>query len=103
MAVEQLIALVEIFFACFLFGSLFVPVKRYNPGDGLFFWSFCNDTFFVELGISIKNIFSGLFAQFLMCLAIFFVGFGCFVYNEFEGFYPLAMLGGASWCLGRNF
>lgn len=37
MAVEQLVALIEVFFACFLLGSLYVPVKRFNPGDGKFF------------------------------------------------------------------
>ncbi|KAI6174571.1 hypothetical protein M3Y97_01005300 [Aphelenchoides bicaudatus] len=76
MAVEQLLSLAEIFFACFLFGSLFVPIKRFNPGDGLF-------------------------AQFLMCLTIFFVGLVAFAWDNFEHFYPLAMLGGASWCLGN--
>jgi hypothetical protein len=36
-----------------------------------------------------------------MCLAIFFVGLGTFAYNDFNGFYPLAMLGGACWSLGN--
>lgn len=30
----NLISLIQVFFACFLFGSLFVPIKRYGAGDG---------------------------------------------------------------------
>lgn len=38
-----------------------------------------------------------------MCLAIFLIGFGAFAWDNFAHFYPLAMLGGVSWCLGRYF
>jgi hypothetical protein len=34
MAVDQIFALLEVFAACFLFGSVYVPMKRFNLGDG---------------------------------------------------------------------
>ncbi|CAI2300749.1 unnamed protein product [Caenorhabditis sp. 36 PRJEB53466] len=58
------------------FGSMFVPIKSYDTRDGIF-------------------------AQWMMSIAILLVGFAVFVATEFPGFYPLAMLGGASWCLGN--
>ncbi|CAD5213836.1 unnamed protein product [Bursaphelenchus xylophilus] len=76
MAHQMLIALFMCFICSALFGSMFVPMKRYNPGDGLF-------------------------AQWLMCSAIWFVGFGVFLYTGYQDFYPFAMLGGFSWCLGN--
>lgn len=58
------------------FGSMFVPIKSYDSRDGIF-------------------------AQWMMSIAILLVGFVVFVYTGFSGFYPLAMLGGASWCIGN--
>ncbi|PIC52408.1 hypothetical protein B9Z55_002527 [Caenorhabditis nigoni] len=58
------------------FGSMFVPVKSYDTRDGIF-------------------------AQWMMSIAILLVGFVVFAYTGFVGFYPLAMLGGASWCIGN--
>ncbi|CAI5437597.1 unnamed protein product [Caenorhabditis angaria] len=58
------------------FGSMFVPLKTVDPRDGIF-------------------------AQWLMSISILLVGFGAFCYAGFPGFYPLSMLGGASWCLGN--
>ncbi|EFP03107.1 hypothetical protein CRE_28219 [Caenorhabditis remanei] len=58
------------------FGSMFVPIKSYDSRDGIF-------------------------AQWMMSIAILLVGFVVFAYTGFSGFYPLAMLGGASWCIGN--
>ncbi|CAB3408941.1 unnamed protein product [Caenorhabditis bovis] len=67
-------------FACAVssvfFGSMFVTIKNHNSGDGIF-------------------------AQWLMSMAILIVGFIAYAFMEFPGFYPLAMIGGASWCLGN--
>uniref|UniRef100_A0A0R3RMQ6 Transmembrane protein 144 n=1 Tax=Elaeophora elaphi TaxID=1147741 RepID=A0A0R3RMQ6_9BILA len=59
-----------------LFGSLFVPIKRFDPGDGFF-------------------------TQWVMVTAIFLVGMVINAYEGFPQFYPLAMLGGAFWALGN--
>ncbi|VDO14597.1 unnamed protein product [Brugia timori] len=59
-----------------LFGSLFVPIKRFNPGDGFF-------------------------SQWIMCAAIFLVGMIINAYEGFPQFYPLAMLGGILWAIGN--
>ncbi|KAI6221006.1 hypothetical protein M3Y99_01568600 [Aphelenchoides fujianensis] len=66
----------RIVIACVLFGTLFVPVKRFQPGDGLF-------------------------SQFMMCLGIWTVGFAVHAWTGFGEFYPLAMVGGILWCLGN--
>lgn len=58
------------------FGSMFVPIKSYDTKDGIF-------------------------AQWMMSIAILLVGFVVFAYTGFPGFYPIAMLGGASWCIGN--
>ncbi|KAL4002183.1 hypothetical protein ACH3XW_2430 [Acanthocheilonema viteae] len=60
---------------CF-FGSLFVPIKRFDPGDGFF-------------------------SQWVMAVAIFLVGVIINAYEGFPQFYPLPMLGGAFWTLGN--
>ncbi|CAG9532688.1 unnamed protein product [Cercopithifilaria johnstoni] len=59
-----------------LFGSLFVPIKRFNPGDGFF-------------------------SQWIMVTAIFLVGMIINAYEGFPQFYPLVMLGGAFWAFGN--
>ncbi|PIO72611.1 hypothetical protein TELCIR_05452 [Teladorsagia circumcincta] len=56
------------------FGSMFVPIKKYDAGDGMF-------------------------AQWMMSIAILIVGFIVFCLRSFPGFYPLAMLGGAFWAI----
>lgn len=38
----------------------------------------------------------------MMSIAILLVGFIVFATTGFPGFYPLAMLGGASWCIGGS-
>ncbi|GMT28067.1 hypothetical protein PFISCL1PPCAC_19364, partial [Pristionchus fissidentatus] len=60
-----------------LFGSMFVPVRKYDSGDGFF-------------------------AQWVMSTAILFVGFLVHVYQGFPGFFPLAMIGGACWTIGNS-
>ncbi|KAI6238339.1 hypothetical protein M3Y99_00704200 [Aphelenchoides fujianensis] len=69
MSMEQVIALAEIVVVCLLFGSIYVPIKRFRPGDGFF-------------------------SQFMMSLGIFAVGFGIFAATGFGRFFPLAMVGG---------
>ncbi|CAD6190985.1 unnamed protein product [Caenorhabditis auriculariae] len=58
------------------FGSMFVPLKNFDASDGIF-------------------------AQWMMSLAILIIGFVAFIFSNFPGFYPLAMLGGMSWTLGN--
>ncbi|KAF8365849.1 hypothetical protein PRIPAC_83678 [Pristionchus pacificus] len=59
-----------------LFGSMFVPVRKYDAGDGFF-------------------------AQWVMSTAILFVGFVMHAIKGFPAFYPLAMIGGACWTIGN--
>lgn len=59
------------------FGTNYLPVKKFNMGDGMFF-------------------------QWIMCNAILFVGV---IVNAAVGspqFYPLAMLGGSFWAIGNT-
>eukprot|EP00727_Mastigamoeba_balamuthi_P012264 m51a1_g7660 hypothetical protein (380) ;mRNA; f:417280-418833 len=58
------------------FGTNFIPVKKFHTGDGVFF-------------------------QWVMCMAIWCVGLGVYVYRGFPKFEPLAMLGGFLWCSGN--
>ncbi len=67
-----LCALVSIIF----FGSNFVPVKRFETGDGMFF-------------------------QWVLCCAIWCVGLVVYAIRGFPTFQPLAMLGGAIWATGN--
>ncbi|KAK6009308.1 hypothetical protein OSTOST_25788 [Ostertagia ostertagi] len=60
----------------FFFGSMFVPVRKYDPGDGMF-------------------------VQWVMSCAILIVGFIVFCVMGFPGFFPLAMLGGMFWTIGN--
>ncbi|ETN68869.1 hypothetical protein NECAME_15589 [Necator americanus] len=59
------------------FGSMFVALKRCNAGDGIF-------------------------AQWVTSMAILCVGYVVFWYQNFPGFYPLAMLGGLFWTVGKT-
>uniref|UniRef100_A0A7I5E5S8 Transmembrane protein 144 n=1 Tax=Haemonchus contortus TaxID=6289 RepID=A0A7I5E5S8_HAECO len=56
---------------------MFVPIRRYDAGDGMF-------------------------AQWVMSTAILMIGFIVFCLQGFPGFYPLAMLGGAFWSIGNS-
>ncbi|KAK6052108.1 hypothetical protein COOONC_10386 [Cooperia oncophora] len=63
--------------AALFFGSMFVALRRIETGDGIF-------------------------AQWVISMAILCVGFADFWYRGFPGFYPLAMLGGALWTMGNT-
>lgn len=67
-----LCALVAVIF----FGSNFVPVKKYETSDGVFF-------------------------QFVMCLGIFVTGSIVNAIQGFPDFEPFAMVGGFLWCTGN--
>ncbi|KAI6240126.1 hypothetical protein M3Y99_00498900 [Aphelenchoides fujianensis] len=58
------------------FGSMFVPIKRCKPGDGIF-------------------------VQFIMCSSIFTVGLFVYLMRQLPQFQPFAMIGGAAWCIGN--
>jgi glucose uptake protein GlcU len=59
-----------------LFGSNYVPVKKYKTGNGIYF-------------------------QWVLCSAIWFAGFVVNCIRQFPPFQPLAMLGGTLWCTGN--
>lgn len=62
--------------AVFFFGSNYVPVKKFETGDGLFF-------------------------QLVLCMAIWTVGFIVHCFRQFPRFYPLPLLGGFFWATGN--
>jgi glucose uptake protein GlcU len=59
-----------------LFGSNFIPVKKFETGNGIYF-------------------------QWILCSAIWLAGFIVNAGRAFPPFQPLAMLGGALWCTGN--
>ncbi|KAK2190561.1 hypothetical protein NP493_76g05027 [Ridgeia piscesae] len=63
--------------AAVFFGSNFVPVKRFETGDGMFF-------------------------QWVMCTAVWLTGLVVAAVRDFPKFYPLAMAGGLMWCTGNT-
>ena len=65
-------ALVSVVF----FGSNFVPVKKFETGDGIFF-------------------------QWVLCTGVFITGLIVNIALGFPKFQPWAMLGGAIWCTGN--
>ncbi|GMR41337.1 hypothetical protein PMAYCL1PPCAC_11532, partial [Pristionchus mayeri] len=62
--------------ASLFFGSVFVPVKRHDAGNGLF-------------------------VQWVMSTGILLIGLTVHAFESFPPFYPLAMLGGAFWSIGN--
>lgn len=70
------IGAVEVLLTIICFGSTFVPIKKYNGGDGLF-------------------------VQWSMCAGIFAVGFVVNAITGFGTFYPVACLGGVAWAIGN--
>jgi len=62
--------------AVLCFGSNFVPVKKFETGDGVFF-------------------------QWILCCAIWFSGMVVNIARGFPQFQPLAILGGFLWCTGN--
>jgi len=59
------------------FGSNFIPARKYETGNGLFF-------------------------QFIMSIAILIAGFGVQMVRKNAYFYPYAMLGGMLWVIGNT-
>ncbi|EFP09500.1 hypothetical protein CRE_25065 [Caenorhabditis remanei] len=73
-----------------LFGSMFVPVKKCQSGNGM------------GVIIFIKQLLvPGIFVQWLMSSAILLVGVIVYWTQGFPEFEPLAMLGGVFWALGN--
>ncbi|XP_019377247.1 PREDICTED: transmembrane protein 144 [Gavialis gangeticus] len=62
--------------AVFLFGTNFVPVKKFDTGDGMFF-------------------------QWILCAAIWIVSLVVNLIQKCPQFWPLAMLGGVVWATGN--
>ncbi|CAK8684345.1 transmembrane protein 144-like [Clavelina lepadiformis] len=62
--------------AVLFFGSNFVPIKKFETGDGMFF-------------------------QWVLCVAIWISGLVTNCIQGFPTFYPLAMLGGVLWATGN--
>uniref|UniRef100_A0A7M4EW52 Transmembrane protein 144 n=1 Tax=Crocodylus porosus TaxID=8502 RepID=A0A7M4EW52_CROPO len=62
--------------AVFLFGTNFVPVKKFDTGDGMFF-------------------------QWILCTAIWIVSLVVNLIQKCPQFWPLAMLGGFLWATGN--
>ncbi|KAH9513939.1 hypothetical protein Btru_031800 [Bulinus truncatus] len=63
------------FVAVIMYGSNFVPIKKFYTGDGMFF-------------------------QWILCSGIFLVGMVVQIVRQ-SSFYPLVMLGGAIWTTGN--
>eukprot|EP00300_Choanocystis_sp_HF-7_P027415 c32519_g1_i1.p1 GENE.c32519_g1_i1~~c32519_g1_i1.p1 ORF type:complete len:347 (+),score=87.99 c32519_g1_i1:27-1043(+) len=74
---NTLVGLVACLIAGFFFGSNFIPVKKFEVGDGAFF-------------------------QWVMCVGIWCVGLITIAFDD-NGmkFHPFTMLGGALWCTGN--
>eukprot|EP00756_Hemistasia_phaeocysticola_P053455 Hpha_TRINITY_DN29098_c0_g1::TRINITY_DN29098_c0_g1_i1::g.156519::m.156519 len=67
---------IGIAFAAVGFGSNFVVIKKYDPGDGMFF-------------------------QLCMCIGIFVSGFVFYLIRSSPPIQPVAMLGGVQWTIGN--
>lgn len=74
---NTLIGLLACGVSSLFFGSMFVPVRRFNPGDGIV-------------------------VQFIMCSAIMTIGLLVFFVRGFPQFQPFAMLGGLGWAIGEG-
>lgn len=70
------IGAVEVLLTIICFGSTFVPIKKFNGGDGIF-------------------------VQWSMCAGIFVVGFIVNAITGFGTFYPVACIGGVCWAIGN--
>jgi len=82
---EQEIGFAAIAIAVLFFGSNFVPVKKFETGDGIFFqWILCSAVWMTGLIVNLirTNYSTGLISSI--------------------AFYPYAMLGGAVWCIGNS-
>eukprot|EP01120_Amphizonella_sp_Union-15-10_P004194 TRINITY_DN14828_c0_g1_i1.p1 TRINITY_DN14828_c0_g1~~TRINITY_DN14828_c0_g1_i1.p1 ORF type:complete len:341 (-),score=29.99 TRINITY_DN14828_c0_g1_i1:33-1055(-) len=74
--ISTVFGFIALLFTCFAFGSNFVPVKRFETGDGVFF-------------------------QWLMCCGIWCSGFVIYAIRSLPPFEALPMLGGFLWCTGN--
>ncbi|KAF6036484.1 TMEM144 [Bugula neritina] len=72
----QYVGYIACVLAAILFGSNFIPVKKFETGDGLFF-------------------------QLVLCMAIWLPSVVLHAIQGFPRFWPLAMLGGFLWCTGN--
>lgn len=68
--------LAAVFVASLGFGSNFVPVKKFETGDGMFF-------------------------QWILCSAVWVVGIAIYCARGFPTFQPVAMFGGVLWATGN--
>ena len=75
---SYVVGFIGVFVAILLFGTNYVPVKRYDPGDGLFF-------------------------QWVLCSGVFIVGFILYAIRGFPEFYPYSIVGGVLWATGNMF
>lgn len=73
---DEVLGLLACLVAIVGFGSNFVVTKKYDMKDGMFF-------------------------QWIMCSAVFMVGFFVYLARGTPQFEPFAMLGGMLWCLGN--
>ncbi|KAI6177700.1 hypothetical protein M3Y97_00936700 [Aphelenchoides bicaudatus] len=73
---DAVVGLIACGVSSLFFGSMFVPVRRYKPGDGIVM-------------------------QFIMCSIIFTMGLIVFFVRGLPQFQPWAMLGGLGWCVGN--
>jgi len=76
MASPETIGYICCVLAGLLFGSNYIPVKKYSSGNGIYF-------------------------QWVECSAIWFTGFVVNGIQGWPGFQPFAMLGGVLWCTGN--
>ncbi|KAI1715261.1 transmembrane family transporters domain-containing protein [Ditylenchus destructor] len=74
---ETILGLFQCVTSVILFGSMFVPVKRHNPGDGVF-------------------------CQWLVGVAVLLNGFFVYSTQGFPKFYPLAVVGGMLYGTGNS-
>jgi len=76
MAVDNTVGYICCVIAGILFGSNYIPVKKYKTGNGIYF-------------------------QWILCSAIWFTGFVVNCSRQFPPFQPFAMIGGVLWCTGN--
>jgi glucose uptake protein GlcU len=75
-SIPDYVGYIAVAIACLCYGSFFVPVKKFETGDGVFF-------------------------QWILCCAVLLAGFVVNIVRAFPPFQPLAMLGGFLWCTGN--
>jgi hypothetical protein len=87
---SEVLGLVSVLMAVLLFGSFAVPVRWSRTGDGIFFqWMMCSAIFFV-----------GIIIHFVQCAVGRNAGIDS-IEHTCPQFEPLAALGGAIWCISN--